>query len=213
MEIFPCGIVGQKFDEATRFVLHRRIGHWNHILIFGKQPLEPVYRCGTCGKTGRRRPAAAPTFREASLRRTERMPYNSAMSNRPTYSLQILLGTVASFAVAAAAFGSPPSIISGLLVLTLATCGPGLLAVVWRSGSGYRRSFVIGAIAPSVFCAYRLFKVFDVDARARLGCDGREARLKPAGKIGWAATIHQLKLVANHSSPAKAGSDRGSSGS
>lgn len=78
------------------------------------------------------------------------------MPNRPTYSLQILLGTIAAFAVAAAAFGARPSAMSGLLVAILGMCGPGLLVIVWRSGAGYRRSFVIGAAAPSVVCAYRL---------------------------------------------------------
>ena len=80
------------------------------------------------------------------------------MAERPTYSLQILLGTVAAFAVAAGAFAAPESLVSGLLVLIVATCGPGLLVIVWRSGAGYRRSFVIRAIAPSALCAYRIFR-------------------------------------------------------
>jgi hypothetical protein len=45
--------------------------------------------------------------------------YNAGMADRPTYSLQILLGTIAAFAVAAAAFGAPPSAMSGLLVAIL----------------------------------------------------------------------------------------------
>lgn len=80
------------------------------------------------------------------------------MANHTTYSLQILLGTIAAFAVAAGAFAAPESLISGLLALILATCGPGLLVVVWRSGGGYRRSFVIGAAAPSLSCAYRILQ-------------------------------------------------------
>lgn len=83
------------------------------------------------------------------------------MAERPTYSLKILFGTIAAFAIAAGAFAAPPSVMSGLLVLMLATCSPGLLVIVWRSGAGYRRSFVIGAAAPSVVCAYRLLKMIE----------------------------------------------------
>ncbi|HVA50226.1 MAG TPA: hypothetical protein VNH11_27980 [Pirellulales bacterium] len=71
------------------------------------------------------------------------------------------MGTIAVFAVAAGAFAAPPSLVSGLLVLILATCTPGLLLIVWRSGGGYRRSFVIGAAAPSIACAYRWLKLLD----------------------------------------------------
>lgn len=81
------------------------------------------------------------------------------MAARRTYSLQILLGTIAAFAVAAGAFAGPPTLVSGLLVLILATCTPGLLLIVWRSGGGYRRSFVIGAAAPSIACAYRWLRI------------------------------------------------------
>lgn len=88
-----------------------------------------------------------------------RRSYNAGMAGRPTYSLQILLGTIAAFAVAAGAFAAPESIASGLLVLIVAMCGPGLLIVVWRSGRGYRRSFVIGAAVPSVMCACRYWTV------------------------------------------------------
>jgi hypothetical protein len=75
------------------------------------------------------------------------------MSERPTYSLQILLGTIAVFAVAAGAFAAPESVIAGMLVLVIGTCLPALLAVIWRSGTGYRRAFAIGAMAPSLLCS------------------------------------------------------------
>lgn len=84
--------------------------------------------------------------------------YNPGMANRCNYSLQILLGAIAAFAIAAGAFAAPPSPVSGLLVLIVGTCLPAMLIIVWRSGRGYRRSFVIGAAAPlttSAYCSLR----------------------------------------------------------
>lgn len=82
------------------------------------------------------------------------------MANHATYSLRILLATIAGFAIAAGAFAAPPSLTAGLLVLILATCGPGLLVVIWRSGGGYRRSFVIGATTPCVVCAFAVLRIW-----------------------------------------------------
>ncbi|HVX15280.1 MAG TPA: hypothetical protein VHC22_29090 [Pirellulales bacterium] len=74
---------------------------------------------------------------------------------RPQFSLMPLLGTIAAAAYAAGAFLAPPSAVSGFLAMILGTCSPALLVIVWRSGTGYRRSFVLGAITPSVIGAYR----------------------------------------------------------
>jgi hypothetical protein len=80
------------------------------------------------------------------------------MPSRFAYSLKLLLGVIAAVAYAAGAFVAPPSAVSGFLAMILGTCSPGLLVVVWRSGSGYRRSFVLGAILPSVIGAYRSWR-------------------------------------------------------
>lgn len=77
------------------------------------------------------------------------------MPGRFAYSLKLLLGMIAAVAYAATAFFAPPSAVSGFLAMVLGTCSPGLLAIVWRSGAGFRRSFVLGAILPSVIGAYR----------------------------------------------------------
>ena len=74
---------------------------------------------------------------------------------RLQFSLRRLLGAIAAVAYAAGAFVAPLSVVSGFLAMVLGTCSPGLLVVVWRSGTGYRRSFVLGAITPSVIGAYR----------------------------------------------------------
>lgn len=82
------------------------------------------------------------------------------MATPATYSLRILLATIAGFAIAAGAFAAPPSLTAGFLVLILATCGPGLLVVIWQSGGGCRRSFVIGATAPCVVCAFAVLRIW-----------------------------------------------------
>ena len=81
------------------------------------------------------------------------------MQCRFAYTLKLLLGVIAAVAYAAGAFLAPPSVVSGFLAMVLGTCSPGLLAVVWRSGAGYRRSFVFGAILPSAIGAYRSLRL------------------------------------------------------
>lgn len=81
----------------------------------------------------------------------------------PTFSLRMLLATVAAVAMTSATLTAKPSFFSGLAMMLLAMAFPPVFWIGSRAGERYVRAFCQGAFAPAtmaaVFIAFSLITV------------------------------------------------------